>query len=208
MFCFAAFLLSRCRAHLGYTLARPLPPSRSGLRLHLLEPQLTPRVCFSCTVPASEHLSRALTARPFPFPFPLLNNYPSAESLGCPRSKAVLSLAMMSLLSSLLRLGGPPKTMDPCPCAFQDSLTIVEKADVLQDQLADARSEKAQWLVRSIVDTHAELLKLPHLRPGKAINQLLGDLVSICSEIHDRAIVEKVIIPGPQRLETLEVMSG
>ncbi|GAB1315218.1 Nicotianamine synthase [Madurella fahalii] len=99
----------------------------------------------------------------------------------------------MSLLSSFLRLGGPPRKMDSSPCAFQDSLTIVEKADVVQDQLADARSEKIQRLVRSIADTHSELLKLPHLRPGKAINKLLGNLVSICSEIHDRGIVDKVL---------------
>jgi hypothetical protein len=52
------------------------------------------------------------------------------------------------------------------------------------------------WLVQTVVQTHAELLKLPNLRPGKAINQLLGNLVSVCSEIHDRDIVEKVTHPS------------
>lgn len=108
----------------------------------------------------------------------------------------------MSLLSSFLRLGGPTGKMEPCPCASHDSLTIVEKADVLQDQLADARSEKVQRLVRSITETHSELLKLPHLRPGKTINRLLGNLVSICSEIYDRDTVEKAgRSPGKPRLE-------
>ncbi|KAL2256461.1 hypothetical protein VTK26DRAFT_1629 [Humicola hyalothermophila] len=99
----------------------------------------------------------------------------------------------MSLLPSWLRLGSPTTKMDPCPCVSHDSLTIIEKADLLLDQLADAKSQKVQWLVRNIVGTHAELLKLPDLKPGKAINQLLGNLVSICSEIYDRDIVEKVL---------------
>lgn len=105
----------------------------------------------------------------------------------------------MSLLSSWLRLGGPTAKLDPCPCASHDSLAIVEKADVLQDQLLDARAEKVQWLVQTIVGTHSELLALPHFRPGQAINQLLGNLVSVCSEIHDRNIVDKVLShPGVQ----------
>ncbi|KAL2021844.1 hypothetical protein VTK56DRAFT_6618 [Thermocarpiscus australiensis] len=83
--------------------------------------------------------------------------------------------------------------MDPCPCDSPDSIAIVEKADVLQSQLADARAEKIQWLVRSIIETHSELAKLPNFRPGKTINRLLGDLVSICSEIHDRHTVEEVL---------------
>ncbi|KAH6840607.1 Nicotianamine synthase [Chaetomium sp. MPI-CAGE-AT-0009] len=83
--------------------------------------------------------------------------------------------------------------MEPCPCASHDSLAIVEKADILKDQLADARAEKVQGLVRSIVETHSDLLKLPHLRPGDAINKLLGNLVSVCSEIHDREVVDRVL---------------
>ncbi|EAQ85681.1 hypothetical protein CHGG_06934 [Chaetomium globosum CBS 148.51] len=83
--------------------------------------------------------------------------------------------------------------MEPCPCASHDSLAIVEKADILHDQLADARTEKVQWLVRTIVETHSDLLKLPHFRPGNAINKLLGNLVSVCSEIHDREVVDRVL---------------
>lgn len=98
----------------------------------------------------------------------------------------------MSLLPSWLRLGSPVTKMDPCPCVSHDSLTIIEKADLLRDQLVDAKSQKVQWLVQNIVGTHAELLKLPDLKPGKAINQLLGNLVTVCSEIHDRDIVDKV----------------
>ena len=82
--------------------------------------------------------------------------------------------------------------MDPCPCESHDSLTIVEKAEVLQDQLADTKSQKSQSLVRTIIQTHSELLELPNFRPGPSINQLLGNLVSICSEIYDRDIVDKV----------------
>ncbi|KAL2145826.1 hypothetical protein VTI28DRAFT_6123 [Corynascus sepedonium] len=100
----------------------------------------------------------------------------------------------MALLSSWLRLSSPKTTkMDPCPCASHDSLAIVEKADILRDQLADSTSKNVQWLVQQIIETHSQLLKLPHLRPGKAINQLLGNLVSVCSEIHDQEVVDKVL---------------
>ncbi len=98
----------------------------------------------------------------------------------------------MSLLSSWLRLGGPTAKTDPCPCASHDSLAIVEKAEILHDQLLDARAEKVQWFVQTIIETHSDLLELPHYRPGNAINHLLGNLVSVCSEIHDREIVDKV----------------
>ncbi len=98
----------------------------------------------------------------------------------------------MSLLSSWLRLGSPTAKTDPCPCSSHDSLAIVEKAEILHDQLLDARAEKVQWLVQTIIETHSGLLKLPHYRPGNAINHLLGNLVSVCSEIHDRDIVDKV----------------
>jgi hypothetical protein len=99
----------------------------------------------------------------------------------------------MSLLASWLRLvTSPTAKMDPCPCASHDSIAIVEKADVLHDELEDKRAEKVRWLVQTVVETQADLLKLPHFRPGKAINQLLGNLVSVCSEIHDREIVDKV----------------
>ncbi|KAK4657479.1 hypothetical protein QC762_213390 [Podospora pseudocomata] len=99
----------------------------------------------------------------------------------------------MPLLASWLRIGSPTKKVDACSRSSQDSLTIVEKADILQSQKADAREEKVQWLVRSIVNIHTELLKLPHLRPAPAINKLLGNLVAICSEIHDQDIVDKVL---------------
>jgi hypothetical protein len=98
----------------------------------------------------------------------------------------------MSLLTSWLRPGDLAAKTEPCPCASHDSLDIVEKADVLRDQLADARDKKVQWLVQTVVETHSKLLELPHYRPAKAINQLLGNLVSVCSEIHDRDVVEKV----------------
>jgi hypothetical protein len=98
----------------------------------------------------------------------------------------------MSLLSSWLRLGSPTAKTSPCPCPSHDSLAIVEKADVLRDQLVDAKAEKVQWLVQTIIETHSDLLKLPHYRPGPAINNLLGNLVSVCSEIHDRDIVARV----------------
>src|SRR5690242_3286527 len=103
----------------------------------------------------------------------------------------------MSLLTSWLRFGfgSPAAKTDPCPCASHDSIAIVEKADVLHDQLADSRAEKVQWLVQSVVETHSALLELPHFRPGKAINQLLGNLVTVCSEIYDSDIVDKVTLP-------------
>lgn len=98
----------------------------------------------------------------------------------------------MSLLLSWLRLRSSPSKGNPCPCVSHDSITIVEKADVLKDQLADARSQRARRLVQSILDIHSQLLKLPHYRPGKPINQLLTNLVSLCSEIYDREVVDKV----------------
>ncbi len=108
----------------------------------------------------------------------------------------------MSLLSSWLRLGSPTAKTNPCPCLSHDSLAIVEKADVLRDQLVDARTEKVHWLVQTVIETHSDLLKLPHCRPGQAINRLLGNLVSVCSEIHDRDIVARVrnlLFPIPAR---------
>ncbi|KAK4174246.1 putative nicotianamine synthase [Triangularia setosa] len=99
----------------------------------------------------------------------------------------------MPLLASWLGIGSATKKLDAYPRSSHDSLTIVEKADILQCQEADAREEKVQLLVRSIVNTHTELLKLPHLRPAPTINKLLGNLVSVCSEIHDQEIVDKVL---------------
>ncbi|KAH6627213.1 Nicotianamine synthase [Chaetomium sp. MPI-SDFR-AT-0129] len=99
----------------------------------------------------------------------------------------------MSLLTSWLRLGSPWSKREPCPCVSHDSLAMVEKADVLREQRLDSRTEKAKALAKTIVHTHSELLKLPHLRPAPAINQLLGNLVSVCSEIHDREFVDKVL---------------
>ncbi|KAK0708826.1 Nicotianamine synthase [Apiosordaria backusii] len=106
----------------------------------------------------------------------------------------------MPLLASWLGIGSPTKKLDTYPRSSHDSLTIVEKADILQSQQTDAREEKAHWLVQSIVNTHTELLKLPHLRPGPAINKLLGNLVSICSEIHDQEIVNKAVLPSLRQI--------
>ncbi|KAL1844210.1 hypothetical protein VTJ49DRAFT_3866 [Mycothermus thermophilus] len=99
----------------------------------------------------------------------------------------------MSLFISWLRLGSPTKKMDPCPCASHDSIDIVEKDDILRDQRAEERAVQVQNLVRRIVDTHTDLLRLPHLRPGKIINKLLGDLVTVCSDIYDREVVDAVL---------------
>ncbi|KAK4201494.1 putative nicotianamine synthase [Triangularia verruculosa] len=99
----------------------------------------------------------------------------------------------MPLLASWLGIVSPTKKLDKYPRSSHDSLTIIEKADIVQSQKADAREKKLQQLVRSIVDTHTELITLPHLRPAPAINKLLGNLVSICSEIHDQEIVDKVL---------------
>ncbi len=101
----------------------------------------------------------------------------------------------MSLLSSWRRLASPTPKIDPCPCPSHDDLAIIEKADVLNSQLADSRADKVQRLVHTIVETHSDLLKLDHFRPGNPINQLLGNLVSVCSEIYDRDIVDQVCMP-------------
>ncbi|KAK3906178.1 putative nicotianamine synthase [Staphylotrichum tortipilum] len=99
----------------------------------------------------------------------------------------------MSLLSSWRRLASPTPKMDPCPCPSHDDIAIVEKADVLNAQLVDSRADKVQHLVHTIVETHSDLLKLAHFRPGNPINQLLGNLVSVCAEIYDRDIVDQVL---------------
>lgn len=116
------------------------------------------------------------------------NRYPQAQTIS----------SRMSILSSWLRLGGlAPKKLEPCPCVSHDSLAIVEKAEVLRDQKLEERAAQVQNLVRRIVDTHAALLRLPHLRPGKIINQLLGDLVTLCSEIYDREVIDAVCVVFP-----------
>ncbi|KAL2130457.1 hypothetical protein VTI74DRAFT_6368 [Chaetomium olivicolor] len=99
----------------------------------------------------------------------------------------------MSLLTSWFRLGSTPGKTDPCPCPSHDSLAIVEKADILHDEFEVTQSKKVQFLVQTITETHAKLLELPNLRPGNSINQLLGNLVSVCSEIYDRDVVDRVL---------------
>ncbi|KAK3996648.1 putative nicotianamine synthase [Cladorrhinum sp. PSN332] len=108
---------------------------------------------------------------------------------------------MSILLPAWLRFGGSGsssaitacKGKPTSPSSSSSSITIVEKDDIITSELADAKEEKVQWIIQSIVDTHSNLLKLPHLRPDHAINQLLGNLVTICSEIHDQEIVTKVL---------------
>ncbi|KAK3939644.1 putative nicotianamine synthase [Diplogelasinospora grovesii] len=79
-----------------------------------------------------------------------------------------------------------------CDSDSGDSITIVEKAEVIRSQVEDAKSQTAQKLVQSIIATHMELLELPHFRPGKTIDELLGNLVSLCCQIHDQEIVRQV----------------
>lgn len=102
---------------------------------------------------------------------------------------------MTSLLAAWLGLGSPVAKEGPCPCPgpSNDSCMIVEKADDLREELVGIRRKKVQRIICCIIETHSDLLKLPHLRPGKIINQLLGNLVSVCSEIHDHDTVAKVI---------------
>ncbi|KAK4162697.1 putative nicotianamine synthase [Cladorrhinum sp. PSN259] len=106
---------------------------------------------------------------------------------------------MSILLPTWLRFGGGSTSTITCkaktasPSSSQSSITIVEKDDIISSELADARDEKVRFIVQTIVDTHSKLLQLPHLRPDDAINQLLGKLVSICSEIHDQDIVTQVL---------------
>ena len=105
---------------------------------------------------------------------------------------------MMSLLAAWLGLGSFATKASACSTLPSESITTAEKTDELREQLVvDPRIGNVQRLVRTIVDTHSELLKLPHLRPGKVINQLLGNLVTVCSEIHDRDTVAKVIETTP-----------
>ncbi|KAJ4302433.1 hypothetical protein N0V88_002577 [Collariella sp. IMI 366227] len=99
----------------------------------------------------------------------------------------------MSLLTSWLRFGSPTSKLDPCPCPSHESVTIVEKGEILHDEVLDAQSKKVHFLAQTITETHAKLLELPNLRPGNSINQLLGNLVSVCSEIFSKDIVDKVL---------------
>ncbi|KAK4224254.1 putative nicotianamine synthase [Podospora fimiseda] len=110
---------------------------------------------------------------------------------------------MSILLPAWLRLGGSNgsssaitascKAKNPSPSSSSSSITIVDKDEIIINQLSDAKEEKVQWIVQTVVETHSKLLELPHLRPDDAINQLLGNLVSVCSEIHDQEIVNKVL---------------
>ncbi|KAK3365618.1 Nicotianamine synthase [Lasiosphaeria ovina] len=102
----------------------------------------------------------------------------------------------MVFLLSCLGLGPIKPSRDappPCLCDSQDSITIVEKVEVIQTQREKTNMDKVQSLVQTITETHARLLKLPDLGPGKEINELLGNLVEVCSEIHDQDTVQQVL---------------
>ena len=98
-------------------------------------------------------------------------------------------------MSLLTWLGlGPinPKSDAPCLCTSEESITIIEKAEVVVHQLEEIKMQKVQSLAQIIITTHSELLTLPHHRPDKAINGLLGNLVAVCSQIHDQDTVRQV----------------
>ncbi|KAK0629539.1 Nicotianamine synthase [Bombardia bombarda] len=53
---------------------------------------------------------------------------------------------------------------------------------------------KAQQIVERVLVIHSELLKLgQNLHPGPTINELLGSLVVLCSQIHDQDITRQVL---------------
>jgi nicotianamine synthase len=64
-------------------------------------------------------------------------------------------------------------------------MTIVDHADVAKCDLEHARCETVKRVAGAILQTHSALLELSDLRPGHATNQLLGNLVSLCTQIHD-----------------------
>jgi hypothetical protein len=57
--------------------------------------------------------------------------------------------------------------------------------------VSDSRDETAKEITDRIVDAHTILSKLPDLRPGEVINEVLTDLVALCCQIHDVETVDK-----------------
>ncbi|KAK3370391.1 Nicotianamine synthase [Podospora didyma] len=99
----------------------------------------------------------------------------------------------MSLLSWLGL--GPISAKDDtrCLCPSQESIAIIEKAEAAVNQLEDIKTQKVHSLAQIIITTHSQLLTLSHHRPDKVINDLLGNLVAVCSEIHDQDTVRQVL---------------
>ncbi|KAK3681381.1 Nicotianamine synthase [Podospora appendiculata] len=105
---------------------------------------------------------------------------------------------MTSFFSFLGLRKSKSKLIKPCHCDSRrshDSIAIIEKSEVLcaQIEAEGANMGAVQQIVQTIIDTHSALVKLPDLNPGDSINKLLGNLVSVCSEIHDQATVDKVL---------------
>ncbi|KAK3358840.1 Nicotianamine synthase [Lasiosphaeria hispida] len=95
-------------------------------------------------------------------------------------------------------LGLRPKAQITQPPAYlctqsQESITIIEKEDVTAWQKMDAQKEAAIGIANTVVATHTELCKLTSYAPGETINRLLGNLVSVCSQIHETDVVQEVL---------------
>lgn len=72
----------------------------------------------------------------------------------------------------------------------QPSVTVLEAA--LPGHLVMKDKQGSREIVREILRTHEALLALPSLGPGKPINELLNNLVWLCTQIHDSNTVREV----------------
>ncbi|KAK0720949.1 Nicotianamine synthase [Lasiosphaeris hirsuta] len=99
----------------------------------------------------------------------------------------------MSFLFSWMGLRPKAPTTQPPACPrtqSQESITIIEKDDIVAWQKMDAKKEAAISIANTVVATHTELCKLTSYAPGETINSLLGNLVSVCSQIHGTEVLD------------------
>jgi hypothetical protein len=119
----------------------------------------------------------------------------AAGSLRIPEREFLNGYKMSFLLSWLglrTRQAVPPHSL-PSPPETPDSLSVIDKDEVIEDAKMIAFSETASAISQQILDTYASLLTLPDFYPSKKINSLLGALVPLCCETHDHRVVSQVL---------------
>ncbi|KAK0619200.1 Nicotianamine synthase [Immersiella caudata] len=81
----------------------------------------------------------------------------------------------------------------PSPPDTPDSLSVIDKDEILEDAKTIAFSKTANAVSQQILDTYADLITLPDFYPSQKINGLLGALVPLCCETHDQRVVSQVL---------------
>jgi hypothetical protein len=104
----------------------------------------------------------------------------------------------MPRILSWLGLNGRP-VLEQRVYESHDSITVLEKEKIAKIELENAKRDEIQKITETILQAYTILLK-SDLRPSEATNKLFGQLVSLCTQIHDLDTVQEV----STKLVTLE----